>query len=76
LKVSSFRRNRGDSNRVGNFDAEIVPGIVIKNMTLMQNQEGRYTVFAKGVYLQNPAADDLAALAIAALAAGGRHDGR
>jgi hypothetical protein len=71
LKILNFRRNSGDGNRVGNFDVEIVPGVTIKNMALMQKPDGDCRVFGKSVYIESAASDELAVLALAASTTGG-----
>jgi hypothetical protein len=77
LKVLNFRRNSGDGNRVGNFDAEIVPGLIIKDMALMQRPGDDCRVFGKRVYVTGHIANELAALALAAsVTTGGAHDGQ
>lgn len=75
MRVLNFRRNSGDSNRLGNFDAEVLPGLIIKDMALMQRPGDDCRVFGKRVYVTGTVADELAVLALAAsVTAGGAHE--
>lgn len=66
MKISNFRRGRGEGRRFGNFDAEVAAGIIIKDLSLIRKPTGEMRVYGKGVFLSRAAAAELAVLAFAA----------
>lgn len=70
MKITDFRRGRGEGRRVGVFDAEVAPGIIVNDLTLIRKPNGELRVYGKGVFLRREAAQELALLALAHSARG------